>query len=58
MGTSIFKTGPNGNAAAVGINHRDRLSMGMVGRSIEYIFAKLEAMEITKYNIKVSIIFI
>jgi len=54
MGTSIFKTGPNGVIAPVGINHRDRLNMGMVGRSIEYIFAKLEAMEIKKYNVKIT----
>lgn len=54
MGSSVAKSAIGGRDGV--LHHRDRQSMGMVGRSIEYIFAKLEAMAVTKFSIKVRII--
>ena len=52
MGSSVAKSAIGGRDS--GLHYRDRQNMGMVGRSLEYIFAKLEAMAVTKYSIKVS----
>lgn len=56
MGSAIGKSGPGVHSAGsvTVMSHRDKLNMGMVGRSIEYLFAKLESMEISKCKIKIS----
>ena len=51
MGSSVAKSAGGGRE---GLQYRDRQSMGMVGRSIEYIFAKLEAMAVKRFSIKVQ----